>query len=354
MATIKNNSKRTVGVVDSVFNPAKGAQELATPYTTKVCGTRPELKLEVETFVREAKLLQQMERQHAPTNQYQQQVFAVMKAWNAIYHTAYWNTSSGKKAYEVIGNELYKQVKHGFVWDDYEAEEVGASSTFVSESEQLAASTMKVYAQARAMGIRNEKLFSADELSLMMQDRQMYKIVDKMERDYDLALQANPRLGTIIEQGRRRRKAEDFVETVGHMMDKVRDGKATPDYTKAVLDYVVRSMESVRKLVLNWNRQDMLSVKRARLSHAKMHLVYVANNLLDMLQEVGLYKGMAFLQEYKAALAGEKHRSSSWTKKDDEEQDVLVGAVEYKDISGDVDALTAEEELIRAEADELF
>lgn len=330
---------------------AKGAQHLPTPYTTKVASSRPELKLLVEQFKQEAKLYQELLRKKPARNAYQFQMTKVMGVWEDIVRMAYWTTGSGKRAYEVMGNELYRQIKHGLVWDDYEATEDGDSGTFTSVEEQLAASVLKVYKQAKGMGIANAQRYTVDELSLMMQQKTVYDMVDRLEREYDKELLRNPKLGTIREMGRRKRTAEEFVEAMGRAMNKIRDGKASAEYTQSILGFMVRTMEATRMIVLNWSKKDMSprlqrTIQKAKKTHARMHLVYVANNLLDMLQEIGLYTNLQMLQEYSAAKAKGKHKASSWAKKPEAEKDLMVGAIEYKDITSKEDQLDPEQETL--------
>lgn len=363
MATKNNEPTKLVKGRTIVLDEGttRGFKQTPTPYTSKVTASKPELARLVESFKVEARKLQTLYQVRNNRIKYEIQALKVMNIWGAIQKNAYWRTSGGEGllAWQVIGKELLKQFKHGMVWDDYDQTEGGAANTFTSVEEQLAASTQKVYHKAKSMGIRNADQYNPEELAVMMHERQVYLMVDRLERQYDRQLQENPKVGTHHEQGRRRRQAEEFVESVGRMMDPIRDLKADVEYTRSILTYVCKTMDMTRLIVQNWkNKNADQRVKRmvdkAKRSHAQMHLVYVANNLLDMLQELGMYPQMKSLQEYDPKKAGTRHQSSTWKKKTPEEEakaaDPLKESIEYIDISsteGD-----PEQELIQQEEDE--
>lgn len=363
-------------IIRYVPKAGKGSRKMETPYTTSLVKTRPGFSEVVKTFKVEAEKLHKMreearklsyfspeelaqrELRKVPKNAYEAQVHRVERAWDAIVKTAYWTTKSGKQAYVVVGNELVESIRTALTWDEYDAVEEGASGTFVSAEEQLAAATAKFYAKARAMGVtggRLERHFTPEELSAMMHQKEVYRLVDKLELEYDRELLRNPKVGTIREKGRRRREAEEFIATAGRMLNPIRDNTAKEEYTKSVLTYLVRKELHIRTLLLNWNKNInnprlKAAVETAKRGYYRMHLTMVANQLLVMLQELGLLTKVNPLSEYKAERAGEKHKASTWQKKEESEAvDVMSTAVEYIDITSVDESLDPEQQLMEME-----
>lgn len=318
--------------------------------------------------------------------------YSVMNAWIDLSKLAYWETSQGKLAYEVIGNELYLLAKAEAEWTREKFLLMGQDAPFTTDEEMQQAAVDKLLGGSKGRHMNNS--LGVEAAIHEKEVRDVNRLVDRLERQYDRkfydrvvkdengvekVIKGNPRQGTTREFDRKRREMLVRVDARESMLDDVERGMIPADQVDL---YFYKKMQFIRELVFTYWKCKKMSSALLNLRQKKilrlftgryyvtMHLVHEANHLFQALEwlKSERIKNIKPIKEYSPEKAGHRHKESAAKAQTDakanmteeqkqaefqEEVSTRGSAVVYQDDkSGSVDpAPDAEQQLIEIEED---